>query len=296
MLSGLSTTQKGIFLAICGFSAFSVSDASCKWLAQSYSVSAVIAYTSLFSVLCGLALSPLLGGIGRTIKTPKLKFHTGRGIANVFIAFLVVNAFAHLPLATAYTVLFLTPFIVTLLAIPVHGEKVNLKSWLIIGAGFSGILVAFPPGTGGYNIWIFAAFGASFFVALLGLLARKLGPEETVLSLSFYPSLFSTLVYLPLALWGGDWPALADLPLFILAGIMVTTGLSCIASAFRIAPYAVVSPFNYLQMIWALIFGALVFADVPEAHMLLGAGIIVGSGLALVMTERKGNAQASPSS
>lgn len=139
---------KGIFLAICGFSAFSVSDASCKWLAQSYSVSTVIAYTSLFSVLCGLALSPLLGGIGRTIKTPKLKFHTGRGIANVFIAFLVVNAFAHLPLATAYTVLFLTPFIVTLLAIPVHGEKVNLKSWLIIGMGFSGILVAFPPGTG----------------------------------------------------------------------------------------------------------------------------------------------------
>ena len=59
MLSGLSTTQKGIFLAICGFSAFSVSDASCKWLAQSYSVSAVIAYTSLFSV-AGLLLSALL--------------------------------------------------------------------------------------------------------------------------------------------------------------------------------------------------------------------------------------------
>ncbi len=296
MLSGLSSIQKGIFLAICGFSAFSVSDTSCKWLAQEYPVSAVIAYTSLFSVLCGLAASPLLGGIGRTLRTPKLKFHAGRGIANVFIAFLVVHAFSHLPLATAYTVLFLTPFIVTLLAIPVHGERVGLQSWLIIAAGFSGILVAFPPGTGGYNIWILAAFGASFFVALLGLLARKLGPEETVLSLSFYPSLFSTLVYLPLALWAGRWPDIADLPVFMLAGVMITAGLSCIASAFRIAPYAVVSPFNYLQMIWALIFGALIFGDRPEAQMLVGAAIIIGSGIALVMTQRKGIAQASPSS
>ncbi|MCB1839818.1 MAG: DMT family transporter [Alphaproteobacteria bacterium] len=287
MLSGLSPTQKGIFLAVCGFTAFSVSDTTSKWLSLSYPIFTVIGYMSLFSVLSGLVLSPFLGGLMKTLSTKKLKFHAGRGISNTCIAYLVVQSFAHLPLATAYTVLFLTPFLITMLAIPIYGERVRVKHWLIIALGFSGILVAFPPGFSDFNPWAAAAFAATFFIATLGLLARKLGPEETVLSLSFYPSLFATLVFLPLALSIGVAPSLADLPIFIMGGTMVTGGLSCIGHAFRVSRYAVVSPFNYLQMIWALIFGAVLFRDAPEANMLLGAAIIIGSGIALVMTERK---------
>ena len=298
MLSGLSPAQKGIFLAIAGFSAFAVSDTCAKWLSQTYSIEAAIAYISLFSVLCGVLASPLLGGLGRTIGTKKKHIHLGRAVSNVFIAFFVVQAFAHLPLTTVYTILFLAPFIVTLLAIPVHGEKVSPRHWLVIAAGFSGILVAFPPGTGSYNLWVLSAFAATFFIATLGLLARKLGPDETVLSLSLYPSSLAALVFLSMALWQGAYPSLSDLPIFMLGGIMVTMGLSCIGHAFRISRYAVVSPFNYLQMIWALIFGALLFRDAPESNMLLGAAIIIGSGLALIFAERRGRRRqaSSPSS
>ncbi len=107
-----------------------------------------------------------------------------------------------------------------------------------------------------------------------------------MLSLSFYPSLFSVLAFVPVSVWGGQWPAIADVPVFILGGVMITVGLSGIAGAFRIAPYALVSPFNYLQMIWALLLGALVFDEMPTLNMLLGAAVIIGSGLMLVRKVR----------
>lgn len=286
MLSGLRPTQKGIFLGICGFSAFSVSDACGKWLSTDYPVFTVVGFIALFSVLTGLIASPFLGGIGPTLRTKKLRVHTGRGASNLLLCYFAVLSFAHLPLADVYTVLFLAPFVVTLLAAPIYGEQVDRASWAIIAAGFSGILIAFPPDAAAFNPWIAAAFATTIFISSLGLLARKLGPEETVLSLSFYPSSFNMAAFVPLSIWGGHWPAVADLPVFILGGIMMTCGLSGIAGAFRIAPYALVSPFNYIQMIWALLLGALIFNETPTPNMLLGAAVIIGSGLALVRKVR----------
>lgn len=286
MLSGLNPTQKGIFLAICGFSAFAVSDACAKWLSPAYPVFTIVGFIALFSVITGLVASPLLGGLQRTLRTEKLWVHTGRGASNILLCYFAVLSFAHIPFADVYTILFLAPFLVTLMAAPIYGEKVDKASWGIIALGFSGILIAYPPGSAEVSPWIFAPFAATVFIASLGLLARKLGPDETVLSLSFYPSLFSVLAFVPISIWGGHWPAMADLPVFILGGVMITGGLSGIAGAFRIAPYALVSPFNYLQMIWALLLGALVFDEMPTVNMLLGAAVIIGSGLMLVRKVR----------
>lgn len=282
MLSGLNSTQKGILLALMGFSAFSVSDACAKWLSESYPVHTIIGFVAFFSVLTGIIASPLLGGLKRTIRTQKIWVHTGRGASNIVLCYFALLSFANMKLADVYTVLFLAPFVITLLAVPIYGEKVDKTGWAIIAAGFSGVLIAFPPGELGFNSWIWAAFAATFFISSLGLLARKLGPDETVLSLSFYPSLFSAVAFLPISFSGGAWPAMHDLPIFVLAGIMMTTGLSGIAGAFRIAPYGLISPFNYLQMIWALIFGILFFNEFPALNMLLGAMVIIASGLLLV--------------
>ena len=294
MLSALNKRQKGIFLALIGFSVFAVSDACAKWLTGYYSELTVLGYSYVFALLTGLVLSPKLGGLKATLRSQKLKFHAGRAVSNVFLAYFVVQAFKHLPLASVYTVLFLAPFVITILAIPFHKEHVPLKNWGVIAVGFSGILVAFQPGFADINPWIYSAFLTVFFIAGLSLLARPLGENETILSLSFYPNCLSVMVFLPLAISIGEIPQLSHIPVFMLAGVMLTFGLSCVAGAFRIAPYAVVSPFNYLQMIWALIFGYFIFSEVPGVSMLLGAAIIIGSGLYLITMERDAGAEHAP--
>ena len=294
MLSALNKRQKGIFLAVIGFSAFAVSDACAKWLTGSYAEMTVIGYTYLFSFIVCLLSAPYTGGISCTLKSNKMKYHTGRAICNVFLAYFVVQAFKHLPLATVYTVLFLSPFVITILAIPFYKERVSMRNWFVIALGFSGILVAFQPGFAVIDPWIISAFLTVIFIAGMGLMARPLDEHETVLSLAFYPNLLSVIVFLPPAYASGDLPSLLHLPVFVLAGVMLTTGLICIASAFRIAPYSVVSPFNYLQMIWALIFGYLIFNEVPDAAMLVGAAMIIGSGLYLIYAEKTASKSETP--
>ncbi len=294
MLSTLNNTQKGFLYAAFGFSSFAIADACAKWLAQSYPIMQVVAFMYVFSLLFCLLASPFLGGIKATLKTGKAKIHAARSVCNLFVAVLAVQCFAHLPLTTIYTVLFLSPFIITILAIPLYKEHVPLKNWLIIIIGFSGVLVAFPPGLSNINPWIFVAFSTALFISLLGLLARPLDNKETILSLSFYPNLLSVLIFLPYALINYPLPEIHDLPLFALAGILLTAGLSGVASGYRTARYCAIAPLHYTQMIWGIILGYIIFGDIPNFKTMLGACIIIGSGLYLIYRESKSGHEDEP--
>ncbi|MGH1402648.1 MAG: DMT family transporter [Alphaproteobacteria bacterium] len=286
MLSTLSNTQKGILSALCGFVSFSIADSCAKWLGMHYGTLDIIFWTYLFSLGFGLIFSPFLGGIKRTLSTKKLFIHISRGISALAIALLVVTALKGISLAAMYTILFLAPFLTTIAAIPIYKESVSFRNWGVIALGFSGVLLAFRPGVADISWDVIYCFAALGFIVILGLLARPLTKDESLHSLSFYPSLCVVVLLAYSVIPNLALPSSSHLPVFLLNGFCVTVGLSGIAYGFRIAPYSVVAPIHYIQMVVALTLGYFIFQDVPDIWMLGGASIIIISGVLLAIDKK----------
>lgn len=282
MLSRLSHTQKGILYALLGYSAFVVSDACAKYLTVHYPVLQIVGWSYIFSLLCGLLFSPFLGGVRRTLQTKKLPLHLGRSFFNCGLAVSIVIAFQHLPMISVYPVLFLAPFLITILAIPLYKERVQPILWVLIAIGFSGVVIAFQPWNGDVNPWIMAAFVSLMCICGLGLLARQLGMGETLLSLSFYPNIINSILFFPLVFFIFPLPELAHLPYFILGGVMLTCGITCVASSYVHAQYSVVAPLHYCQIPLVFMVGYFAFGEVPDLFKIIGSALIVGSGLMLI--------------
>ena len=153
--------------------------------------------------------------------------------------------------------------------------------------GFFGVLVVLRPGFETINPWLFATLAATFFISGLFLLARALDENETIVSLALFPALSNLILITPVAFLLYGFPEPADLYHFALQAVFVLIGLAATAKAFRIARASLVSPFHYTQIIWGVLFGYYLFGDVPDVWTILGSSIIIGSGLYLILTERK---------
>lgn len=287
MLSNLNNAQKGILYAILGYSAFVVSDSCAKWLTPHYPVFQIVGWTYFFALMAGLIFSSKLGGLRDTLKTNKLPIHIGRSIFNCGLALSIVLAFNHLPMISVYPVLFLSPFVITVCAIPIYKERVKPVNWLVILAGFSGVIIAFRPWTGEINPWIIVPFFTVLCITGLSLLARAVGKDQTVLSLSFYPNIINTVLIFPYALVTFSLPQLEHIPIFILGGLMLTCGITGVASAYLHTKVAIVAPLHYVQLALVFLVGYFVFNEVPDIWMICGSLIIVASGLALVFFKNK---------
>jgi S-adenosylmethionine uptake transporter len=283
------TDLKAMIIAFCGFAAFSISDTTSKYLTLSYDPVLIIWGISVFSLIFGIALAPLLGGLKPALQSRHRKIHLARAVCNTIITFLITMGFAHLPLATMYTFIFMTPFFASMMAVPVFKEKIEKRGWIAIIFGFLGVLVIFRPGLEGFNPWFFAPLVASLFIAALFLMARPLKEEDPVLCLSLYPALLNVLLLtVPVMIFYG-FPDPADWAFFALAGFFVAGGLTGLGIAFRIGKAAIISPLQYTQILWAIIFGYLIFSDLPDIFTLLGGSIIIASGIYLIRAEHMAN-------
>ncbi len=287
MLSSLNNTQKGILYALCGFSTFVISDSCSKWLSTDYPVLQIVGWLYLFALLFGLIFARSMGGLKATLHTQKIKIHIGRGICNFGLAVSVVTAFQNMPLTSVYPVLFLAPFIITILAIPIYKEHVPPINWVIILVGFSGVVVAFQPWTNPISIWVLVAFFTALCISGLSLLARPLDEKETLLSLSFYPCVINVALIFPVILYLYGMPNLYDFPIFMLGGLMLVCGMSGVASSCRITRYAIVAPLHYSQLILVFIIGFTIFGERPDWWMIAGSLIIAASGLILALSDKK---------
>lgn len=290
MFNHLTHTQKGMLLALAGYTAFSFSDVNVKYLAeQGYSIFQIIAVDTAIGCALMLAVSSKLGGIKSLRDRPNAKVHALRIFFNTGVNFLFVYCVALMPLVTLYTVIFTLPFVAAMISIPLYREKVGIHRWASIVIGFSGVLVAFQPWKAETDfIMMGLALLNTVFIACMFLAARGL-KGSSILSVGFYPVLGSCLVTWPLALM--DFSAIEPLHLipFVLSGILMSTGIICVSLAFRKTDSAAVTPLVYTEIIWAILFGILIFGDMPLPMELFGAGIIIISGLYLVYRERQSN-------
>lgn len=286
----MTPKQKAILCAIVGFSLFSIGDAVFKHLTGQMSVGAVCAWAASFASLYLFAFSFTQGGPTAHFRTPHAGAHLLRG-AIVFVhANLAIAAFSALPMATVYAMLFLAPFLIALLAMRFFGEVATRDHWVAIAAGFFGILIVLRPGIVPFSGPVAAGLGAAALFSISWLMVRRIGAgSDSPLCFAFYVQIMIAIGSFGwAALRGGALlPDMGQMSWLALAGAMSAGGNVFLARAYLLASPPSVAPFHYVQMLWAVGFGALVFGDAPDGWTLIGALVIIGAGLVLIRAEMR---------
>ncbi|MBK1659027.1 DMT family transporter [Paracraurococcus ruber] len=277
----------GILLMLAAVLLFSLNDVLGKWLVASYVVGQVLVLRSLASLV---VLSPLAWRALRAarfrVERPGLQaLRVGLGALEAALFYWAVG---HMPLADAMTYWMAAPIMVTALAALALGERVDARRWGLVLLGFAGVAVALGAGFDGPLLPSLAALGGAFLYSLFLLSSRQLRATPDVL-LAWFQMLGGLVVGLALLLPGG-WrmPDPRDLTLLLLLGLVATLGHMGVTRALKLAPASVVVPYQYSFLLWAALFGWLVWGDVPGPELLAGATLIVGAGLLLYRAQRQG--------
>jgi drug/metabolite transporter (DMT)-like permease len=193
------------------------------------------------------------------------------------------------PLAMGTTIMFMSPILVTLLSIVILGEHVGIRRWMGIAVGFVGALVVMQIwniGTHGLNQGTLLLLAAALTNASYQIATRKLRADDPLTSLLFTAAAgaVASSALLP---WHWSMPDFNGWCLLIASGIAGCAGHLCLIRAFQAAPASVVAPFSYSSLIWATLFGFVIWNDLPSTTTLMGAALIIGSGLYIFLRERK---------
>lgn len=266
----------GIFL-------FSVNDVLGKWLVSTYSVGQVLLLRSLAALA---VLAVLLGRKGATFTLPAQPFLYGLRVA---LSTLEVACFywavMYLPLADVMTYYLAGPIYVAGLAAMWLGERTDRPRMAAIVVGFLGVLVALRPSSATLTLPAVIALSGSIFFAFLMIVTRKLR-ETSDTSLVLGSTLGALLFGGIAAPFAWVTPGAGDFACLSLLGIVAMTAHFCVNRSLKLAPASVVAPYQYTMLVWAVVFGYLVFGDVVQVPTLVGAAIICGAGLALILLER----------
>ncbi len=275
-MAGIGLTLLGVFM-------FAVNDVMGKWLVGTYSVGQVLLLRSAAALL---VLLPVMVRERVTLQWPE---QPGLHVVRVTFSTLEVACFyaaaAYLPLADVMTYYLAGPIYVAAIAVFWLGERLDRRQVTVIAVGFVGVLIALRPSGATLTLPALIAIAGSLFYAFLMIATRKLreARDTTLVLGQILGALLFGAVTAPFT-WVA--PSLFHFALLSLLGIVAMVAHMCINRALKIAPASVVAPYQYTLIVWAVVFGYLVFGDVLEVWTLVGAAVICGAGLALLMIER----------
>jgi drug/metabolite transporter (DMT)-like permease len=277
----------GIGLMSITFLCFAVLDCGAKWLVQTLPVLQVVWLRFLFHAVFSTALlAPKFGAGMLRPRRPKLQFV--RAMFMPVMTGLNFWALQYLQLAETGAIQFSVPIIIALIAAPLLGERMGRARWAAIGVGFLGVLIIVRPGMQGFHPALLLSIINAVLYALFNLMTRQLAAHDSPETTQFFSSVGATLVITPFALaaWQAP-PGALQWVILVLIGISGGLGHYLLALAHRYAPASVLAPFLYQQIVWMVLLGYLVFGDVPDAAVAVGAAIVIASGLYLLWRERK---------
>ncbi len=194
----------------------------------------------------------------------------------------------YLPLAEGSAILFLAPIFIVILSVPILGERPTRARWVAAITGFVGVLILLRPGSAIFHPATALLFGAAICNALYHLLTRKL-TEDDVYTTLFYSALVGTVVFTLMLPWNFNELrfTLRDSGLFLLLGLLAGLGHWFVIATYILAPASMMTPFTYVQMIWAVFYGYVIFGQLPDVWSGLGITVIVLSGAYLAVKERR---------
>lgn len=266
-------------IALLAFAVFSGADALIKLLAIDLPAPQVTLVTTVVGLVLLLAYATARGRLRDLV--PR---HPGLAVLRALLlgadTILIHYAFKLLPLSEAYLIAFLTPIFVAVLGFALLGERLSRLAWIGVVLGFIGVTVALRPGTTTLNIGHVAAFASTVFFALSLLLLRRAKAAESDEALVATLLVVMTPVALLTVLGSTGFSAMqsSHLGIGLVAGALGLAGHALLVRAFRAGEASVVAPFQYSQIIWGCLYGALLFAAPVDPYTIAGAVIIIVSG------------------
>jgi drug/metabolite transporter (DMT)-like permease len=272
---------RGIILIVAASAVFAAVDGLSKILAEAQSVGQIVwaRYALALPVLFAATPPSEWASLFRT-RRPLMQ--VVRGLTPLTISVGMVLGVRYLPLADATVMLFAGPFILVAL-VPLLGERVHPSSWIGVGVGFLAVLIVARPGFSAFSHYAVFPLASAIFYAILQLITRSLGAagEKPTTTLAWTLAV-GCIASTPMA--AVSWAPLTFNGWLLMIGLGFVFGISqlLMIRAFTYAPAGVLAPFNYVQVVAAVLFGVVVFGDVPDRWTLLGIAMIIGAGIYVV--------------
>ena len=272
MLRTLSPISLGVLCALGAMAAFSTGDALVKALGTSLSTFEIGFFTTIFSFLPAVFTKPRAERWRDTFKLNRPALMLLVAVCRTVSAIMITYAFVTIPLAEAYCLVFLIPVLATILSVIVLKEQVSLDRWALVVISFLGVLLVVRPGFREIELGHVAAFVSAVSAAVSLTTIRLISGAERRVTLFVLPGLLTlTANIVGLLIIGFSWPSLTLIGGLIICGVLGGIGYMLQLKGVALAPASRVAPMQYSQIIWALLYGALFFSEVPDAISLAGA-------------------------
>ena len=278
--------SQGILLMCMGVACLSANDAIAKTLTASYSPLQILFLRNVIALPFTIVIAVFMGGVS-SLRSHRPLAHLLRGMLWVLATMLFFTSFIYLALADATALIFVAPFFITLISALFLGEEVGWRRWLAVLAGFLGVLVIIRPGGATFQLISLLPVVTAFVYALLMLSARWVDVRESVWTLLVYLTGAGTLLSSLIVPF--FWVPVRFEDVWLFAGIAIfgTAGMTLMTQAFRLAPAVVVAPLDYTGLLWATLFGWLIWRESPDTMTLFGAAIIIASGVFTILREKR---------
>lgn len=272
---------RGIGAMVAGAGLLTLNDAVSKHLTESYPIGQIICLRQAAAFLFILPYAMATTGTsalrvvnrgGQSLRA--LLFAAGTGV--------VLWSLSLLPLSFVIVVLFSSPIFVAMLSAPVLGERVDGRQWAAIAAGFIGVLVIVRPAGGGFEWAALLPVCAALTNGLRDTLTRRLSRTETSISVLFWSGVVVMAAGLFTIPFGWQAVDARGAAWFLAAGACNAAAHFMVIEALRLGRAAVVAPFRYSGLVWAMLVGFLVWNELPDLWMLAGAAIMIASGTYMI--------------
>ena len=298
-------TILGIICVMIGMGTGSLMDTMIKLLSGDYPLHQIVMARSVVAIILTLFIVRLEGGL-HLLKTSKPLLHLLRGILIVIANMSYYVALSSMPLAEVAAIFFVSPLFITALSVPILGEHVGWRRWVAVIFGFAGVVIMMRPGLSSFSYTSLLPVLAALAYAITQITTRRLGATDVASVMSFYIGL--TFIFIAGGFWiavgdgsyAGDygvemdfllrawhWPNTKDAAIMVGIGLLVTVVGYMLSQAYRVADASVVSPFEYVALPLAIMWGYIFWRDVPDAQSMLGIVLIVGSGLYVFIREKQ---------
>jgi drug/metabolite transporter (DMT)-like permease len=304
-MNKLSSNIQGVGFLVLAMLIFSLQDIAVKWIGGDYPVLEIVTFRSLIALPLTLLLFRYEGGQG----LPTTQGHKLEYIRGLFYFLSYTTHFmglAALPLAEIAAIKFSGPLMITFLSVVILGETVGPRRWLALLVGFMGVLLIVRPGLAAFNMGSVFILISVLFYALAAMLTRKLQTTDSSATMAYYSSLvylIATFILAPLVIFVGDFPdahpsvaflfrawampSLLDWVIMSGLGLVWAGGMYFLARAYSVALASVVAPFEYVALPINVMWGFVIWQELPTLATWTGASLTLFSGMYILYRERR---------
>lgn len=276
----ISDNLRGALYMNVAMAAFTLNDTAMKAATQTMPLFEAIALRGLITTIGLIVLGLMIGGLHLRIAAPDRPVVVLRSVAEIGGTVLFLSALMHMPLANLSAILQALPLAVTLAAALIFRETIGWRRLSAILIGFIGVLIIIRPGPDGFDMWSLMGLGAVLCVVVRDLATRKLSRATPSVTVAVWASA-SVMLMGAIAAFFDGWQRieLTEALIVVAASVALLFGYMFSIMVMRVGDIGFVAPFRYTALLWALLLGWLIFGTLPDTLTLIGAGIVVATGL-----------------